>query len=135
LCVFELGERLYKPELRIKIKNVADLLLLQSVRDLRLSKKEQIIVVSLNAQDLVVGEDIISLGTADESLIHPREVFSSAIKMNASSICIVHNHPGGSGEPSEDDIKIKDCLIEASKIIKIPIKFFAIVYEDKIREY
>ena len=135
LCVFELGRRLYKPELRIKIKNVVDLLLLQSVRDLRLSKKEQIIVVSLNAQDLVVGEDLISLGTADESLIHPREVFSSAIKMNASSICIVHNHPGGSGEPSEDDIKIKNCLMDASKIMKIGIKFFAVVYEDKIKEY
>ena len=46
------------------------------------------------------------IGTVDESLIHPREVFSSAIRMNASNICIVHNHPGGSGEPSEDEIGV-----------------------------
>jgi DNA repair protein RadC len=84
---------------------------------------------------MVIGEDLISLGTVDESLIHPREVFSSAIKTSASAICIVHNHPGGSSEPSEDDIKIKNCLMDASKIMKIGIKFFAIVYEDKIRVY
>lgn len=135
LCVFELGKRLYKPELRVKINNVSDLLLLQSVRELRASKREQIIIVSLNAQDIAIGEDLISLGTVDESLIHPREVFSSAIRMNASNICIVHNHPAGSGEPSEDDIKIKNCLIDASKIMRIGIKFFAIVYEDEIRVY
>lgn len=135
LCAFELGKRIYKPELRIKIKKLEDLLLLHSIRELRLSKKEQIMAVSLNAQDIVVGEDLISLGTADESLIHPREVFAPAIRLNATSICIVHNHPSGGSEPSDDDLKIKDTLVNASRIMKIGIKFFAIVYEDKIRKY
>jgi len=135
LCSFELGKRMYKSELRIKIKKLEDLLLLHSIRELRLSKKEQIVVISLNAQDVAVGEDLISLGTADESLIHPREVFAPAIRLNATSICIVHNHPSGSSEPSEEDLKVKDCLLSASKILKIGIKYFAITYEDKIRKY
>lgn len=135
LCAFELGKRIYKPELRIKIKKPQDLLLLHSIREIRFSRKEQIVVVSLNAQNVAIGEDLISLGTVDETLIHPREVFVPAIKTNASSICIVHNHPSGGGEPSEDDMSIKNCLIEASKILKIGIKYFAIVYEDKIRKY
>lgn len=135
LCAFELGKRIYKPELRIKIKKLEDLLLLHSIRELRLSKKEQIVVISLNAQDMVVGEDLISLGTADESLIHPREVFTPALGLNATSICIVHNHPSGGSEPSDDDLKIKDTLVNASRIMKIGIKFFTIVYEDKIKKY
>ena len=135
LCSFELGKRIYKPELRVKIKKLNDLLLLQSIRELRLSKKEQIVVVSLNAQDVAIGEDLISLGTVDETLIHPREVFAPAIKANASSVCIVHNHPSGGSEPSEDDLIIKNALLNASKILKIAIKSFAIVYEDKIMKY
>jgi len=135
LSVFEFGKRLYKPELRIKVKNVNDLLLLQSIRELRLSNKEQIVVVSLNAQDVVVNEDLISLGTVDEALVHPREVFMPAIKANASSICIVHNHPSGGSEPSEEDKNIKDVLTNASKILRIDIKYLAIIYEDKIKEY
>jgi len=135
LCAFELGKRIYKPELRIKIKKLENLLLLYSIRELRLSKKEQIVVISLNAQDMAVGEDLISLGTVDESLIHPREVFAPAIRLNATSICIIHNHPSGGSEPSEEDLKIKNCLVEASKIMKIGIKFFAIVYENKIKKY
>lgn len=135
LCAFELGKRIYKPELRIKVKKLEDLLFLHNIRELRLSRKEQIVIISLNTQDVVIGEDLISLGTADESLIHPREVFAPAIGLNATSICIVHNHPSGSSEPSEEDLKIKNCLIEASKIMKIGIKFFAIVYANKIRKY
>jgi len=135
LCAFELGKRIYKPELRIKIKKLKDLLLLHSIREIRLSRKEQIVVVSLNAQNVAIGEDLISLGTVDETLIHPREVFVPAIKTKASSICIVHNHPSGCNEPSEEDLIVKKCLIEASKILKIGIKYFAVVYEDKIRKY
>lgn len=135
LCALELGKRIYKPELRIKIKKVEDLLLLHSVRELRLSKKEQLVVVSLNAQDIAISEDLISLGTVDETLVHPREVFAPAIKANASSVCIVHNHPGGGSESSEEDLRIKNCLVEASKIMKIGIKFFAIIYEGKIKKY
>jgi len=135
LSVFEFGKRLYKPELRIKVKNVNNLLLLQSIRELRLSNKEQIVVVSLNAQDVVVSEDLISLGTVDEALVHPREVFMPAIKANASLICVVHNHPSGGSEPSEEDKNIKDVLANASNILRIDIKYFAIIYEDKIKEY
>jgi len=135
LCAFELGKRMYKSELRIKIKKLEDLLLLHSIRELRLSKKEQIVVISLNAQDVAVGEDLISLGTADESLIHPREVFAPAIRLNATSICIAHNYPSGSSEPSEEDLKVKNCLLNASKMLRIGIKLFALVYEDKIKKY
>lgn len=135
ICALELGKRIYKPELRIKIKKIDDLLLLHSIRELRLSKREQIVVVSLNAQDIAISEDIISLGTVDETLVHPREVFTPAIKANASSICIVHNHPSGGSEPSQDDLNIKKHLLDASRILKIGIKIFAIVYGNKISKY
>lgn len=135
LCAFELGKRLYKPELRIKVNKLSDLLLLASIRELRRSNKEQIVVISLNAQNIVIGEDLISIGTVDELLIHPREVFAPAIKANASSICIIHNHPGGGNQPSKDDLHIKNCLLEASKILRVGIKYFAIVFDEKIGQY
>ena len=61
------------------------------------------------------------MGTVSKTIIHPREVFREAIKENASSIVICHNHPSGNCVPSDEDIETTKFLIKASNLIGIPI--------------
>ncbi|HMJ90339.1 MAG TPA: JAB domain-containing protein, partial [Candidatus Acidoferrum sp.] len=63
----------------------------------------------------------ISDGTLDTILVHPREVFRSAITANAAAIILVHNHPSGDPTPSEADIKVTRDLIRAGQLLKIDL--------------
>src|SRR3990167_5967473 len=80
-------------------------------------KEEHFYVLMLDTKNKIIGEQLISKGILDSSIIHPREVFKPAIKNSASKIILVHNHPSGNPEPSEEDIEITEKLIEAGKLI------------------
>ena len=82
---------------------------------------ENLIVIHLNVRCKPIGFEIISLGTLDTLLVHPREVFRSAIIANSARIILVHNHPSGEPTPSEADIKITRDLIKAGQLIKIDV--------------
>ena len=83
--------------------------------------RELFIVFWLNAVNQVLGFEIITAGILNSSLAHPREVFRGAIVSTAASIIIAHNHPSENAEPSQEDISITKQLVEAGKIIGIPI--------------
>ncbi|MGM5488111.1 MAG: RadC family protein [Nanobdellota archaeon] len=83
--------------------------------------KEHFIVLHLNAKNQIVKEETVSIGTLTASIIHPREIFRSAIKENANGIILVHNHPSGNPQPSDEDRIATKQLKQAADIIKIPI--------------
>ena len=78
-------------------------------------------VLTLSAKNHLLNRHLTSLGTADASLVHPREVFRPAICDGASGVILVHNHPSGDVTPSAEDIRITRQLIEAGKIIDIKV--------------
>lgn len=78
-------------------------------------------VVVLNTRRKLIRIDNISQGTLDTILVHPREVFKSAILANAAAIILVHNHPSGDPTPSEADIKVTRDLIRAGQLLKIEV--------------
>jgi len=69
---------------------------------------------------LMVMEDV-SIGSLHSSIVHPREVFKTAVKKSAASIILVHNHPSGDPTPSKEDIDVTNRLIEAGKIMGIEV--------------
>ena len=83
--------------------------------------KEVFVVATLNTKNVVTAIQIVTMGTLDASLVHPREVFRLAIHNNASSILVAHNHPSGNPTPSREDIAVTDRLKEAGKIIGIDV--------------
>jgi len=83
--------------------------------------KEHFFVISLNTKNKVKFVELVSIGTANSSLVHPREVFRRCIMRGASAAIVCHNHPSGESEPSEEDINITRRLVEAGKIIGIEI--------------
>jgi DNA repair protein RadC len=82
---------------------------------------EQFQVVLLNTRRRLIRVENISQGTLDTLLVHPREVFKSAIASNASAIVLVHNHPSGDPTPSEADVKVTRDLIRAGQLLKIEV--------------
>ena len=95
--------------------------LLPYVQNYAMKKQEHFLCVTLNGGHEIIQVTCISVGTLNATIIHPREVFSVAIKENAAAIILCHNHPSGNVEPSDADIRTTKKLIDASKIIGIPI--------------
>jgi len=83
--------------------------------------RENFYVLHLNAKNIILGKELISIGSLTNSIIHPREVFKGAILNNSASIICVHNHPSGDPSPSEEDIAITHRLLAAADIIGIEI--------------
>lgn len=88
------------------------------MRDL---KQEQLVVVLLDSSGRVIKDSVVSVGTLNSSLVHPREVFKLAVKESANSIILVHNHPSGSVVPSEEDLLVSSKIAEAGRIFGIEL--------------
>ena len=91
------------------------------VSDMRDLPKEHLRGIYLNAHYKVIHDEIISIGTVDTSIIHPREVFKPALEYSAAAVVLVHNHPSGSTEPSTADMEITKQLIEAGTLLGIDL--------------
>ena len=119
LSVMELGKRLFGTHYDV-ILNSPDKVY-DYARDMSFLKKEVVRGIYLDARGRVVHDEVLSVGTLSESLIHPREVLKPAIVHSAFSFILVHNHPSGSLEPSEADIEITKRIKKASKIMDIKL--------------
>jgi DNA repair protein RadC len=75
----------------------------------------------LNAKNVVIGMDIVSVGSLSASIAHPREIFKSAILKNAAAVILAHNHPSGDSSPSQDDVQLTERISQAGKILGIKL--------------
>src|SRR3989338_3424866 len=83
--------------------------------------REEFVVLHLDKGNRPICWDRVSVGTLSETLIHPREVFKTALLSNASAVILIHNHPSGRIEPSPEDRNITSKLIEAAKLLDIRV--------------
>lgn len=90
-------------------------------------EKEALVSFSLDAQLRVKGFSLVTLGLTNQTLIHAREVFRSAVALAAAHIVMAHNHPSGDSKPSADDIRATREMIEAGRILGIPLLDHVIV--------
>ena len=97
--------------------------------DLRSKKKEHLVCLYLDARNALLKKEVVSIGLADKTLVHPREVFYPATELNAASVILIHNHPSGDSSPSERDVQITEKIARAGEIMGIPIVDFVIVSE------
>ncbi len=83
--------------------------------------RESFFVFHLNNNHAIISFETVSIGTINQTLVHPREVFRAAIAIGASAIIIGHNHPSGRAQPSREDIRVTKNLVEAGEILGIPV--------------
>lgn len=98
---------------------------------LRNKDREHLIAVALNTKGTPNGLYTVSIGGLSQSIIHPREVFKTAIMMCAASLILAHNHPSGDPTPSGKDIEITQKLVEAGELLGIPIFDHLIIGDNR----
>lgn len=122
LAAIELGKRLSRttgPE-RYTIASPADVASL-FMEEMRYRKKEVFKVLFLNTKNEIIFTEDVSIGNLNSSIVHPREVFRSAVKRGAAAIIVLHNHPSGNPLPSDNDQAITKRLVEAGDLLGIPV--------------
>lgn len=127
MASLELGRRNYGPGVTI-IKKPQDLIPL--VQHYTLENREHFLCVSLNGAHEVIKIRVISIGSLNRSLIHPREVFVNALKDHAAAVIICHNHPSGRTEPSDSDIEITARLKDCADLLGINLLDHLIIGKD-----
>jgi DNA repair protein RadC len=92
---------------------------------------ECFVALMLNTRRRVKGHYLVSIGTMDTILVHPREVFRLALITSAASVVLMHNHPSGDPTPSEADIKVTRDLIRAGQLMKIEVVDHVVIGNPK----
>ncbi len=118
LAVISLVDR-FGSERSIELLSVKDIWNLCA--DFRSSKKEHIVAFYLDTQQRLIERRIISVGTLDTSLLHPREVFEPALQLSAAGVVLAHNHPSGSLEPSDEDTAITKRVADGGDLLGITL--------------
>ncbi|KZE75176.1 RadC family protein [Paenibacillus elgii] len=118
----ELGRRLARSTMNetVTIRSPQDVAALL-MEDLRYLQKEHFVCLFLNTKNHVIGQETLSMGSLNASIVHPREVFRAAIKRSSASIVCAHNHPSGDPTPSPEDVEITKRLVQAGEIIGIDV--------------
>jgi DNA repair protein RadC len=131
VACFELGRRMLKDKPSIVHLTAKDVW--ERMADVRASKKEHFVVFYLDSRNKENERAIISVGTLNASLVHPREVFELAIQHSARGIILSHNHPSGDPTPSQEDLDITRKLVSAGEILGISVLDHVIVTKDAWR--
>ena len=134
-CTILAAQELVKRELKI---GEATLPIIRSTKDviaqavyMRDKTREHLMVIFLNARNEMIYKKPMFIGTLNANLVHPREIFQEALKQNAASVILVHNHPSGDAEPSQDDLEITKRIVEAGKIMGIDVLDHVIITKNK----
>jgi DNA repair protein RadC len=122
LAAIELGKRAFqiRPPERVLIDSPAAAASALS-HDLMWQSQERFAVVLLDVKNRLLGTQVITIGTATETVVHPREIFREVIKQGATRLIIAHNHPSGSLEPSPEDINLTEQLLQGAQYLQIPL--------------
>lgn len=129
VACFELGRRFLQGKKSTLIMSPHDVW--EELKDIRGHKKEHFAMFFLDSRNQEIRREIISVGTLNANLVHPREVFEPAIAHSAAHIIVAHNHPSGDPEPSEEDRIITTRLTDAGKILGIEIVDHIVVSREK----
>ena len=130
-AVCEMAKRIYKvntvmPPIIQTPKDVFD-----TMQDMQYLAVEQFKILLLNSKNGIIGNELISQGTINATLVSPREIFHKAVKMLAASVVLVHNHPSGETTPSQEDITLTNKIVEAGKVLDIAVVDHCIIGKGK----
>ncbi len=126
----EIGRRLYK-------KNDLGLAVIRTakdayeyLKDMHSLPKEQLRGIYLDTHNRVIHDEVISIGTINTNIVHPREVFRPALEYGAVAVVLAHNHPSGISTPSTADLEITKQLVHAGKIIGIHVLDHVVITKE-----
>jgi DNA repair protein RadC len=126
----EIREIEYSYDKRPKISGMDDVI--KAVKPMIAdANKEFFVALYLNTKNGIIKQEVISVGSLNANIVHPREVFRTACMIAASSIIVAHNHPSGDPAPSREDIELTKKLVDAGKIMGIDLLDHVILGHDR----
>lgn len=130
VACFELGRRFFekKSSQMPTLRTAQDVF--EYLADMRSLPKEHLRGLYLNSHFKLIHDEVVSIGTIDANIIHPREVFRPALEYGAVALILAHNHPSGSTHPSDADKAVTDQLIEVGKIMGVRLLDHIIICKD-----
>ena len=132
LCLSELAKRMARASALQELDFSSPRTIAQYyMEDMRHREKEVLKLLLLNTRARLIGESEVSVGTVNMALISPRELFLEALRRNAVSIILLHNHPSGDPEPSQEDIRITGRIYEAGVLIGIELLDHIIIGDNR----
>jgi DNA repair protein RadC len=120
LYVAELTRRRYRGRVPRPVRSPDDVVALLGKR-LFPEAREHFVVILLNVRHEAIGVETVSIGSLNACIVHPREVFRSAVLVSAAAIICAHNHPSGDPEPSEEDLSITRRLAQVGELLGIEL--------------
>lgn len=132
LAALELGRRVdsLAPLDRTAVRTPDDVAALLLPR-FRYESRESFVAVLLSTKNHVLKMPVISVGSLNASIVHPRELFREAINASAAAVIVAHNHPSGDPTPSPEDVSLTRKLVEAGKILDIPVLDHVVLGDGK----
>ena len=135
-CITELSRRIASATAREQIcmqrpKTVADYYMEQ----LRHRRTECVVLASVDAKGHLIGDSVMSNGSATMSLISPREIFMEALKRQAVSVILIHNHPSGDPSPSRADTELTGQVAAAGQLLGIPLLDHIIIGDNRYMSF
>jgi len=128
---FELAKRIFETDVEhqqvVFPQDAANIMLPK----LKFEKQEKLYILLLSGKNYLLSKKLVAIGGIDYNTFKPKEVLHIAVKYNASSIILVHNHPSGDPSPSKQDIEITRKIIDAGKIIGISVRDHIIIGDGK----
>lgn len=100
------------------------------VSDLKDKKQEHLVCLYLNARNALIKKETVFIGTLDKNIVHPREIFALGLELRAAGIILIHNHPSGDSNPSEQDRQVAKRIIEAGELMGVNVIDFLIVSKN-----
>lgn len=135
-CILELSRRLSKKKAEETLHfHEPYTIAAYYMEDFRHSDQEQMILMMLNTKNHLLGDQVISKGTANASVISPREIFLQALHYHAVSIVLIHNHPSGDPTPSRDDLVFTKRVREAGSLLGIELLDHIIIGDRKYMSF
>ena len=128
VACYELGRRHLQNKQSVLLLSYKDVW--DELKDIRDHKKEHFVIFFLDSRNQEIKREIVSVGSLNTNLVHPREVFEPAVRHLAAQVIIAHNHPAGDPSPSQEDSDITKQLVNAGKILGIEIIDHVIVTKD-----
>lgn len=131
-AAFELGKRadIPLPLASNSIRSPTDVVAEMRAK-LKGKKKEHFWIILLNTRNQVIRKAESSIGSLNASIVHPREVFKEAVTASAASVILVHNHPSGDPQPSQEDIDLTRRLVQAGEMIGVSVLDHIIVCDER----
>lgn len=130
---FELGRRLLDEDSGGLYLTPEDVW--KGLRDIAGNKKEHFVVFYLDSRNQEIARETVGIGTLNESLVHPREVFEPAVRHSAAGVIIAHNHPSGDPDPSQEDREVTVRLAQAGKLLGIELIDHVVIAKSGFKSF